>query len=120
MSRSIDTTTGGAAGRKPRSPLASLRRVRILALALVAGALLVSPTVAQAQPKPPADPGVRCAAKIGPGEYEFYMPGAKVTDKDGNRWVCGPDGMWFRDYSAITGVRPPLAPQVTGSAVLAP
>jgi hypothetical protein len=47
------------------------------------------------------DPGVRCAAKIGPGEYEFYMPGAKVTDVNGDKWVCGPDGQWFRDYSAI-------------------
>jgi hypothetical protein len=54
----------------------------------------------------PPDPGIRCAAKIGPGEYEFYLPGAKVTDKDGNKWVCGPDGQWFRDYSsrAASGV----------------
>ena len=29
------------------------------------------------------------------------MPGAKVTDVNGNKWVCGPDGQWFRDYSAI-------------------
>jgi hypothetical protein len=49
----------------------------------------------------PADPGVRCGAKIGPGEYEFYLPGAKVTDVNGNKWVCGADGQWFRDYSAL-------------------
>ena len=77
---------------------ASLRRP--LALAFAAGALIV-PGSAHAADDRPTDPGVRCAAKIGPGEYEFYLPGAKVTDVNGNKWVCGPDGMWFRDYSAI-------------------
>jgi len=32
-----------------------------------------------------------------------------VTDVNGNKWVCGPDGQWFRDYSALRGgVRPPV------------
>ena len=34
------------------------------------------------------------------------MPGERATDKDGNKWVCGPDGQWFRDYSAI--IRSPI------------
>lgn len=83
--------------RKPRT-LQSLRRP--LAVALAAGALIL-PASAYAVDDRPADPGVRCAAKIGPGEYQFYLPGAKVTDVNGNKWVCGPDGQWFRDYSAI-------------------
>ena len=36
-----------------------------------------------------------------PGQYEFYLPGERATDVNGNKWVCGPDGQWFRDYSAI-------------------
>jgi hypothetical protein len=59
------------------------------------------------------DPGVRCAAKVGPGQYEFYMPGAKVTDKDGNRWVCGPDGLWFRDYSSVLKTPRTVASAIT-------
>jgi hypothetical protein len=55
-----------------------------------------------AQDNGPTDPGVRCAAKVGPGQYEFYLPGEKATDVNGNKWVCGPDGQWFRDYSALT------------------
>ena len=97
---------------------ASPFRKLVLAIALTAGALLASSTTANAQaPASPADPGVRCAAKIGPGEYEFYLPGAKVTDKDGNKWVCGPDGMWFRDYSSLTTGTPPLGSRVPTSLV---
>jgi hypothetical protein len=79
------------------------QRIRNLVLAAAASvAILAGPaTQAHAADDRPADPGVRCAAKIAPGEYEFYMPGAKVTDVNGNKWVCGPDGQWFRDYSAI-------------------
>jgi hypothetical protein len=78
-------------------------RARTLGLALTVAATVLSFSAASAfaQDDRPADPGVRCAAKIAPGEYEFYMPGAKVTDVNGNKWVCGPDGQWFRDYSAI-------------------
>jgi hypothetical protein len=78
------------------------QRLRNLALAAAASvAILAIPaTQAHAADNAPVDPDVRCAAKLGPGEYEFYLPGAKVTDKDGNKWVCGPDGQWFRDYSA--------------------
>jgi hypothetical protein len=78
------------------------RRFRTLAAAIaLAIATIGLPAIhAEAKDNAPADPGVRCAAKIAPGEYEFYMPGAKVTDVNGNKWVCGPDGQWFRDYSA--------------------
>ena len=60
-----------------------------------------SAVVASAQDNGPTDPGVRCAAKVGPGQYEFYLPGEKATDVNGNKWVCGPDGQWFRDYSSM-------------------
>jgi hypothetical protein len=89
----------------PTAHFAGSRAKHILAGALAAGALLLLTTPAYAQPKEPADPGVRCAAKVGDGEYEFYLPGEKVTDVNGNRWVCGPDGQWFRDYSALVVVR---------------
>ena len=90
---------------------------KIRTMTAVVGVLLVSTTAAYAQPESP-DPGVRCAAKIGPGEYDFYLPGAKVTDKDGKKWVCGPDGQWFRDYSSIRVFRFPVH-QVLASATLA-
>jgi hypothetical protein len=79
-----------------------VRRFRTLAAAIaLAVATIGLPAIhAEARDDRPADPGVRCAAKIAPGEYEFYLPGAKVTDVNGNKWVCGPDGQWFRDYSA--------------------
>src|SRR5690242_13918431 len=78
-------------------------RTRRIGLALCAAAtvLSVSPIVASAQDNGPTDPGVRCAAKVGPGQYEFYLPGERATDVNGNKWVCGPDGQWFRDYSAL-------------------
>jgi len=91
---------------------------RFIAVTVAAAALLVPTSLAYAQDNRPVDPGVRCAAKIAPGEYEFYMPGAKVTDINGNKWVCGPDGQWFRDYSAIK-VRLPSVNQVVASATLA-
>jgi hypothetical protein len=82
-------------------------RARSLGLALFfaasVGGLSIAPAMAQDNSP---DPGVRCAAKIGPGEYEFYMPGERATDINGNKWVCGPDGQWFRDYSAI--IRSPI------------
>jgi hypothetical protein len=101
-----------------RPPMQMSQRVRLLALAAAAAAafLTIPATQAHAADDRPADPGVRCAAKIGPGEYEFYLPGAKVTDVNGNKWVCGPDGQWFRDYSAtrttlssLTALRTPVA-----------
>jgi hypothetical protein len=76
-----------------------------LALSFAASILGVSAVQSFAEPIGPADPGVRCAAKVGPGQYEFYLPGEKATDVNGNKWVCGPDGQWFRDYSALT-IRP--------------
>ena len=95
------------------------RRKRVLVVALAAGALLAAPTAAYAEDNRPADPDVRCAARVGPGEYEFYLPGERVTDKYGQKWVCGPDGMWFKDYSALTVIQHPVS-QVATSAVLAP
>jgi hypothetical protein len=89
----------------PTTRVARSRAKHLLAGALAAGALLVVTTPAYAQPNQPADPGVRCAAKVGPGQYAFYLPGEKATDVNGNRWVCGPDGQWFRDYSALVVVR---------------
>ena len=84
---------------------AKFRSTRLLAIALAAGALLLFSAPAYAQDNGPTDPGVRCAAKVGPGQYEFYLPGEKATDVNGNKWVCGPDGQWFRDYSALIRIR---------------
>jgi hypothetical protein len=78
------------------------RRRRAHVIWLAAAALLVAPAAASAADNAPADPGVRCAARDTTGHYEFFLPGAKVTDVNGVRWVCGPDGQWFRDYSALT------------------
>jgi hypothetical protein len=86
--------------RKIRTMATSFRPERALAVALAAAALLVTAAPALAVDNSP-DPGVRCVAKVGVGEYEFYLPGERATDKDGNKWVCGPDGKWFRDYSAL-------------------
>ena len=84
-----------------------LRNIVLMA-ALATAALVASSKTAQAQePVGPTDPGVRCAAKVGPGQYEFYLPGEKATDVNGNKWVCGADGQWFRDYSALI-VRTPV------------
>jgi hypothetical protein len=77
-------------------------RNRSLAVALFFAASVgsLSSVPAMAADNSP-DPGIRCAAKIAPGQYEFYLPGEKVVDVNGNRWVCGPDGIWFRDYSSV-------------------
>jgi len=104
-------TAAIAASGKSRLMIASF-----VAIALAAAALLLSPAPAFAVDNQ-VDPGVRCAAEVGPGEYELYLPGAKVTDKDGNKWVCGPDGQWFRDYSVLTVFRY-SASQVLASSTL--
>jgi len=95
------------------------RRARSLGLALTVAAsvLGMSALSASAQDNGPTDPGVRCAAKVGPGQYEFYLPGEKATDVNGNKWVCGPDGQWFRDYSSLT-VRFPT--KITTQYLIAP
>jgi hypothetical protein len=85
--------------------LPSRARTLGLAFTFALSVAALSAVPANAQDDRPADPGVRCAAKIGPGEYEFYLPGDRATDVNGNKWVCGPDGQWFRDYSSLT--RPP-------------
>src|SRR5215831_11341091 len=98
----------------------SRTRLRRLGLALgaVVTVLSVSPLLANAEPIGPTDPGTRCAAKVGPGQYEFYLPGERATDVNGNKWVCGPDGQWFRDYSALIASRQTFT-QVTATATLA-
>jgi hypothetical protein len=101
----VHTISNGLAAASLRSTSAISHSVRVIAVvsALAVATLGLPAVQASAQDDRPADPGVRCAAKIAPGEYEFYLPGAKVTDINGNKWVCGPDGQWFRDYSALTG-----------------
>jgi hypothetical protein len=96
--------------------LPSRARTLGLALSFALSVASVSALPASAQDNGPVDPGVRCAAKIGPGEYEFYLPGARATDINGNHWVCGPDGQWFRDYSLLT--RPPTV-RLTASLISA-
>src|SRR5690349_14023407 len=95
----------------------SRARIRRIGLALCAAAtvLTVSPIIASAQDNGPTDPDVRCAAKVGPGQYEFYLPGERATDVNGNQWVCGPDGQWFRDYSALI-VKGSLVPKLSSVA----
>jgi len=79
----------------------SLCRKLAFIITLAIGAIAAPSHRAEAQePTQPADPGVRCAAKVGTGQYEFYLPGERGTDVNGNKWVCGPDGQWFRDYSS--------------------
>ena len=97
----------------------TFRRRRVHVIWLATAALLLASGSAMAFDDGPVDPGVRCAAKIGPGEYEFYLPGAKVTNINGNKWVCGPDGQWFRDYSSIT-VKRFAVTQVVPPSVLRP
>jgi hypothetical protein len=97
-------------------------RTRTIAVALCAAALSVlsvSPAIVSAQDNGPTDPGVRCAAKVGPGQYEFYLPGEKATDVDGNKWVCGPDGQWFRDYSAAIVANPTYRPPTVKTGTIA-
>jgi len=106
--------------RKLRKWTVSLFKARFLVVGFAAAALLAATAgVASAQDNGPTDPGVRCAAKVGPGQYEFYLPGERATDVNGNKWVCGPDGQWFRDYSALI-VRHYAVYQVVGSAKLVP
>jgi len=79
----------------------SLSRKLAIVVTLVIGAIVAPSGRAEAQAaSEPVDPGVRCAAKVGTGQYEFYLPGERATDVNGNKWVCGPDGQWFRDYSS--------------------
>jgi hypothetical protein len=89
--------------------------MRLVAATIGAGALLAVPAVAYAQDNGPTDPGVRCAAKVGPGQYEFYLPGERATDVNGNKWVCGADGQWFRDYSALIASRQQLSNAATAT-----
>jgi hypothetical protein len=81
--------------------LQSRRRLAVTLSAAALAAFAFAPGLVNAEPIGPTDPGVRCAAKVGPGQYEFYLPGERATDTQGNKWVCGPDGQWFRDYSPL-------------------
>ena len=104
--------------RMTRTMTASYRCGRGFAVALAAACLLVFPAAAHAQAKPPADPDVRCVGTHGPGEYEFFLPGEKVTDTQGRRWICGADGRWVRDHSMIRATQTAVQ-QVLASAALA-
>ena len=80
----------------------AIKFLPVLALAAAASVAILAVPARQAFAMDNVtDPGVRCAAKVGPGQYEFYLPGERATDVNGNKWVCGPDGQWFRDYSAL-------------------
>ena len=99
--------------------VASRARRLAVAAGLAASVMSLSAVATFAEPIGPTDPGVRCAAKVGPGQYEFYLPGDRATDVNGNKWVCGPDGQWFRDYSALVVVNPTVKfPIVKASAVV--
>ena len=85
--------------------LAKRARTTVLALSVAASVLSLSAVSAFAQDNAPADPGVRCAAKIGPGEYEFYLPGERATDINGNKWGVRPrwpvvQGLFLADQAA--------------------
>jgi len=90
--------TASVAAPSRRSKASKYLRHATVAIALAATASVVSAAVVGAEP---VDPGVRCAAQTGPGSYDFFLPGERAVDKDGNKWVCGPDGKWFRDYSSL-------------------
>jgi hypothetical protein len=107
--RTIDPSTATDKDTR-RSPL--VRRLLPLAGAVAALSLIVIPAAAQAEPN--GDVTVfRCTYKVltNPPTYKYVPPGTKITDVNGTRWVCGPDGNWFRDYSRI---------RVTETMLLAP
>ena len=106
------TTSVAAPSR--RSSASKYLRHLTLAFALAATASALSTTLAGAEP---VDPGVRCAAQTGPGSYEFFLPGERTVDRDGNKWVCGPDGKWFRDYSSLQLPVPPKGSKLTNRQV---
>jgi hypothetical protein len=56
-----------------------------------------------------------CIATTGPNSFQAFLPGSKITDIYGNKWVCGPDGKWFRDYSAATITSTPLDAKQTSA-----
>jgi hypothetical protein len=84
-----------------RSPL--VRRLLPLAGAAAAISLFLVPVAVQAEPNDDVTV-IRCVAKVmtNPPTYQYVPPGTKMTDVNGKRWVCGPDGTWFRDYSRIS------------------
>ena len=101
MTRWLARPAPTPAPSRPARRLAPRVRALAAATAVAAAAWGLPALPAHAQDNGPTDPGVRCAAKVGPGQYEFYLPGERATDVNGNKWVCGPDGQWFRDYSAL-------------------
>jgi hypothetical protein len=93
--------TASPAATRPARYLPGRVRSLAAAAALAAAAWGLPALPAHALDNGPTDPGVRCAAKVGPGQYEFYLPGERATDVNGNKWVCGADGQWFSDYSSL-------------------
>ena len=83
-------------------------RIRNLALAAVASvAILAVPATQAFAMDNVTDPGIRCAAKIGPGQYEFYLPGETITNPNtGKKQTCGQDGDWIMSRAGIPQVPP--------------
>jgi hypothetical protein len=48
-------------------------------------------------------PRVQCAASVGSGVYQYYAPGAYVTDTNGLGWLCGYDTQWVHDDTLAKG-----------------
>jgi hypothetical protein len=97
------------------------KHARTLALAFTFAVAALSVPAIQAYAEP-VDPVARCAAKTGLGQYEFYLPGTKVTDANGKKWYCGADGAWYPDYSSLQQsptTRSPIV-RVPVNSVLAP
>jgi hypothetical protein len=91
MTNSVTATT-------PRAMhLAHRLRSLTVAFTLAAAVLTVPTGLAHAEI---AQPNL-CATKNGAGYIQFWLPGETVVDKDGNKWVCGPDGEWFRSYASL-------------------
>lgn len=101
------TQTAAATVHRLMLPLP--HRLRTLAaaaaLALAAAGLGGVAAPAHAADNAPTPQPNLCAADYGNGHVDFYLPGEKVTDLKGNKYVCGPDGNWYPDITAIR--RPP-------------
>ena len=93
---------------------ASFFRHTILAIAVAVGAFVAAPAAAGAQTQSGTiDSGVRCFGIASNGDHIFFLPGDRVTDASGNKWVCGPDGRWFRDQSSLTATPGTTSPTYT-------
>ena len=97
------------------------RTARALAAALALGGtiLALSAGPAHAEPKEPADSGVRCARTRSNGHVDFYLPYESSRDRFGHWQYCGEDGDWH-DIGRTVGVpRAPKGPKAQGGGVYA-